>query len=193
MRKQSSKSIEDLKDHGYFERKMSWYDMKVLDLSDYYNFAAKIKQMNNDSDDTIFKVKDAKKFAIPLVRPPETNRKHIEYSHYYIKDPFKFATDNLVTQQKGFGVTKNVYFYGAIRDILQKLFESGILQGLQLLSSDNNGILDRLEIHEKQEEYKTLTWAQLYPGFYIWVGALLVCIVVFIGEVIVFNIEASLC
>lgn len=46
-----------------------------------------------------------------------------------------------------------------------------------------------LKGYPKQTEYSTLTWEQLYPGFYAWLAALVGCIVAFMGEVIVFKVK----
>lgn len=132
--------------------------------------------------------KNSKRITFPSLRSPETRRKYIEYTKEGFADPFKFATDNLLTFQKGFRVTRNIFFYEKLRDTLRRLFESGILQRFHAPAIDLFDDISNLEVHEKQSQYSTLTWEQLYPGFYIWLAALLVSFVVFISEIIVFRV-----
>lgn len=102
-------------------------------------------------------------------------------------DPLKLATDSFITYEIGFRFAKQTHIYGSIRYTLHRIFEAGILQFyLPALVKDLEEP-SKLEIHEKQNEYSTLRWDQLYPGFYIWLFALIVCISVFIGEIIFFN------
>lgn len=123
-------------------------------------------------------------------RPPDANRKKIEYRMNNTEDPFKFATDNLFTEQEGFGVGIDIFFCEKIIRVLKKLFEAGIIQ-LNLEDYMTEMYREKISgIHVKQEEYSTLTWDQLYPGFYIWLVALFVCIIVFLGELIVFRIQS---
>lgn len=125
------------------------------------------------------------KFATLFMRFPETNRKYLEYEMLETDDPFKFATDNIFTTQKVFHVTRNVLFYEEIHSNLQRLFESGFFKFLlpKYVEELKEGL--KMKIHEKQEEYSTLTLEKLYPGFYVWLAALIVCFLVFIGEIII--------
>lgn len=192
MRKQVSKSIEDLKNNGYFDNgELTWYDFKEMNLLDYHsNLKKKYTNDMNLSETANKKLYECShKFTKLLIRPPETGRKYIEYTSELFEDPFKFATDNLFSLQEGFKISRNLYFYGAIRDVLQRLFESGIMQHFSSALSSEQLQSEKLQIHRKQEQYSTLTWNQLYPGFYIWLLALLICSIVFIGEILSFEIE----
>lgn len=132
--------------------------------------------------------KSFKKYFMAFIRNSEKRRKYVEYTSKYYDDPFKLATDNFITVQLGFRAERQTYFYGSIRDTLQRLFESGILQlFLPALVKDIEDT-SNVEIYEKQKEYSTLRWKQLYPGFYIWLAALIVCFTMFIGEIVVFRI-----
>lgn len=55
--------------------------------------------------------------------------------------------------------------------------------------NDEFSDLPCFDVHQKQTEYSTLNWGQLYPGFYVWLVALVSCIAVFMGEIIVLNIK----
>lgn len=136
--------------------------------------------------------KSAKKATKMAVRPPETKRKYMEFTSEDFDDPFKFAIDNLCNVQLGFKTTRHLYFYGAIRKTLQRLFESGIIQFHLPIYKNHDQTVKQLKIHEKQEQYSTLRWDQLYPGFYIWLAALVVCFIVFIVEILIFNIRVYL-
>lgn len=62
------------------------------------------------------------------LKPLEAKLKsHLEFTGMGMDDPFKFTTDNLMTNVLGFRITRNLYFYKAIRDTLQRLFEAGFL------------------------------------------------------------------
>lgn len=194
MRKPGPKSIDDLKDFGYFEEKNSWYDLKRMNFQDYAKFYSsdEFKKIGNrqlNSVDHKEKFKSSNKLTMMFLRPAETRRKQIEYTMDEFDDPFKFATDNIFTMQTGFRVTRNLHFYEAIRDTFRKLFESGLIQFHLTKFTDEINKKKSLKTHQKQEQYSTLTWDQLYPGFYIWLGALAVCFIVFVGEIIVFKIK----
>lgn len=129
------------------------------------------------------------KATAPFFRPSESrNRENLEYAFGNHGDPFKFATDNLLTFQMGFRVTRNIFFYEKMRETFQRLFECGLLLNFSpsLLYTSFSG---KFKPHEKQAEYSTLTWDQLYPGFFIWLGASIACIIVFLGEIVVFNVQ----
>lgn len=126
--------------------------------------------------------------AMISMRPYETNRKYIEYTKPGLDDPFKFATDNLFAFQYVVAVSRYIFFYEAIQTTLKRLFESGIIQ--LMMKEEVQEVFENLTIHQKQEPYSTLTWNHLYPGFYLWFAAVIVCILVFFGEFVLFFAQA---
>lgn len=85
---------------------------------------------------------------------------------------------------------RNVFFNEVFRETLRRLFEAGFFASYleKRLDSYKGKDSANFKIHEKQSEYSTLTLKQLYPGFYVWLVALIACIIVFMGEIIVFKI-----
>lgn len=191
VRKQRSKSIDELRGKDYFQRDKFRYDLKEINFLDFFEFCSNASNDNDDFQNVYGRkyFKNSYKMSLVAVRPFRENRKYVEYTVNYYEDPFKFATDNLFTMQHGFKVNRNVYFYGAIRATLQKLFESGVLKPFLTEYIKEYSSLLNLTIHKKQEEYNVLTWNQLYPGFYLWLAACAVCFIVFIGEILVFKIK----
>lgn len=153
-----------------------------ITINDTFNYLA-----TDGSDRSLFK--NSHKLSFLFERPRVNDKKHVEYTFDIADDPFKFATDNIYTNQRGLMMMRNVFFNGAIRNNLQRLFESGILQMMYMECVDELANKLRIKGHQKQAEYSTLTWDQLYPGFYVWLAASIACIFVFMGEIIVFNIK----
>lgn len=150
--------------------------------------------MNASEKKTLFN--NAKKISYLAERPPETNRKYVEYKMEGSDDPFKFATDNVFSLQDSIEIMRNVFFYRAIRYALQRTFESGILQHI-LLTCKMEYEMNRtfkekhfnLHAYQNKQEYSTLTLNQLYPGFYIWFAASVVSIMVFVLEVLALQMK----
>lgn len=194
VRKQTDKTIEDLRSHGYFNEFTPWFKMKEMNLQERSNFVQNLI-LNNITDKLVSKYgktwfkKSSQKVTFLTTRPRKAGKSYDEYTCDIADDPFKFATDNLFTIQRGFYMMQNAFFYGAIRTTLQRLFESGIFQMIQKTCDDEFSDLPGIKGHQKQTEYSTLTWDQLYPGFYVWVAALVACIVAFMGEIIVFKVK----
>lgn len=183
-----------MKDSGYFDGDIDWLAFKEIDTAEYFfsdpsnrrKLADPFLQERNFFDGS------NKKLCI-LPRPPETHTKYLEYMMEGHDHPLKFATDNLVSLPLAIRVTRNLYFYKAIRDNLQRLFEAGFISHhFSSITNDESPLISlKLRIHERQQSYSTLIWDQLYPGFYLWLGALIVCVVVFIGELIVHLLVGS--
>lgn len=165
---------------------MNWHDWKYISYEELGVQLSK-QLITNNSQPESNRLDSSKKNVLLIMRLPETNRKYVEYKMKELDDPFKFATDNLFTMLHGFRFNKHIFFYGAIRETLQRLFESGILKCSSFLKFMRNK--DSIVVHEKQTKYSTLTWDQLYPGFYIWLGASVLCVIVFIVEILVFEVE----
>lgn len=111
---------------------------------------SKIDRHIDEKDRGLFK--SVYKKAIPFIRPSETTyRRNLEYTINYYDDPFKFATDNLLTFQLAFGVNRNIFFYETMRDTFQRLFEFGLLSNfspyLIFISNSSN-----IEPHEKNKK-----------------------------------------
>lgn len=187
-----------MKNDGYFEDHSFLLDYKQMSYAKFYEYGQqniennlKQKHLYDDIGKSSFSTFN--KIAVPLARTSDTYRKQIEYTSKDFNDPFKFAADNLFTTQLGFKVSRNVFFYGTVRKTFQRLFEAGLLKDFQpALIKMTMTNMSELEIHEKQQEYSTLTWNQLYPGFYMWLVALIICVVVFFGEILVFK-KKSIC
>lgn len=149
VQKQSETCLEN---DGYFEKENNiLYDFKRTHFSD---FTVILSQRWNKTK--------INKFVVPFVRPLQINQKHTEYISEDLDDPFKFATDNLFTTQLSFKVTRNIFFYGTVRNIFKRLFEAGLLKDFQpALVKMTMVNMSKIEIYEKQEEYSTLTWEKL--------------------------------
>lgn len=192
MRRHSPKSIQDLKEKGFCKGNMNWFAAKEISgtenfLIHNYTYQS-LKEF--EEDENFFQY--SKKNCWLYQRPPKTKRSYIEYNTELHKDPVKFATDNLVTIPMAIRTTKNLYFFKAIRDTLQRLFESGFMDDFQI--NPLSKIKKTKEFHffdkyEKKEAYSTLRWDQLYPGFYIWFAALIICKIVFMLEIIVYKLK----
>jgi hypothetical protein len=112
---------------------------------------------------------------------------HLEFKHSNFDDPHKYSIDNIFTVSYGIASQKNLFFYRKMREILERLLESGFLNDLCISEE-----LDSISIHHKQKELMVLGWSHLHPGFYIWLVAVVICFIVFVGEVFVFHIKAKL-
>lgn len=178
-----------MKNSGYFNGEIDWMALKETELKDFV--------LSNPTDkcklDDKYCLKrnffdGSKKNCLPFPRPLKTESQYLEYMMEGHDHPLKFATDNLASFPLAIRVTRNLFFYKAIRDNLQRLFEAGFMSHHFSFLTEEDNPLELLKLHEKQKTYSTLVWDQLYPGFYLWLGALIACVVVFILEFIVHQI-----
>lgn len=195
MRKQSPKAIEDLRDNGYCNGKIDWFKAKEMNMIGHTFYAKSSKQdfslAGLDITTRDF-FQNSKKNCACSHRPRGTTRKSIEYTIDIYDDPVKFASDDIITLPIAIRVSRNLYFYKAVRDVITILFESGLLNynpSSKSIKEDGEHNYNFLKIHDKKQEYSTLLWDQLYPGFYLWFAAAVVCIIVFIGEIITYNLK----
>lgn len=127
VRKHGPRSIEDLKNEGYLNETQSLYNLKFDNFLKFDSLLAhKNQHLGNVTQSEKFKFSN--KFTLLFMRPPEAKRKFVEYTLIGYDDPLKFAIDDLFTFHIGFKVTKHIYFYGAIRETLQRLFEAGFFK-----------------------------------------------------------------
>lgn len=183
--------------NGYFKEQdmLKWPNFKEFDFSDFERIN---KMMNYTKIEQRNEFESSKKYTLFEKRPPETNRKYVEYKREDSDDPVKFAVDNLFTLQEGLEIMRNVFFYRAIRNTLQGLFESGILQHILAnckieyeSNKESSEKPSKFHVYERKQEYSTLKLDQLYPGFYIWLGASAVCVIVFFIELLAFRMKTK--
>lgn len=137
-------------------------------------------------------MKSSYKMSIPYIRKPGTKTWYHEFKIDSFDDPFKYTTDNLFEIQIGLGISRNLFFYGAMKDIMQRLFETGVTQYILFECYKNTTKNLEFKIHNKQEAYSVLTMKELYPGFFIWLGMIVVCVIVFIVEIVVFKVNTKI-
>lgn len=124
-------------------------------------------------------------FWVKVLNP---KKRKLEYKFKGYDDPVKFIDDSVLTTLYGIAMQKNALVFNQFRDVLQRLFEAGLTQkypGMTLFVSDD--ILDDFSVHERSESQVVLTWNHLYAGFYVWLGAVVISIIAFIGEHIVYR------
>lgn len=114
-------------------------------------------------------------------------------SEYY-NDPVKFASDNIISVPLGFTVTRNAFVSATFYDVMQKLFECGILikvDGVDCYDKLDEEIVKQMTSYVKVKTMVVLSWEHLHAGFVVWAIAVLICIVVFIAEILVFNYQKT--
>lgn len=174
-----------MKEKGFFNNSNVWSNIKDISFREF--------MLNADiSDDFLADrnfFENSKKNYLCYPRPPETKRKNVlQYKMKECDDPFKVTIDNVITLSMSIRVSRNLFFYKSIQDIMRKLFEAGLMNSAFSSTTQFSDLLKKITVYEKQQEYSTLTWDQLYPGFYIWIVAVFMCLIVFIGEIIVHHI-----
>lgn len=118
-------------------------------------------------------------FQLRDIVPPTKQTREFIMEEY--KDPVKLSADNVAYSLRGFAFFKNEILYGTFRDELQKLFECGIIDEIEKLTSTAR---DNLVEYERMKRKIILTWKHLYAGFYIWFGACVVSALAFVVEVL---------
>lgn len=109
-------------------------------------------------------------------------------------DPIKHARDSLLSTTMGFAVTKDAFMFKTFRDYIQRMFECGLL-----LKSDGvnwyNRMYERIYheskemvLFEKGSQHVVLGWNHLYAGFYVWLFAVVICTLVFLAEVVTYEL-----
>lgn len=127
-------------------------------------------------------------------RPLSRKHQHQEFFFRFFNDPIKFTSDNIATYNIAFIMRRNSIYYKNFREVIQRLFEAGILEqipGISMFAKSTRGSsgFDAFEMHFKKYERKkdqvVLSLDYLHAGFLVWVGAVIVSIIVFVGELIV--------
>lgn len=111
-----------------------------------------------------------------------------EFIYGYHKEPVKYSKNNVVTGMTGFAFRKYDIFYDTFRMQLQRLFEAGIISNLYKRVFSLSGSRD-VVLYEPKKKKEILSLKHLYPGFYIWIGSILVSCLAFVGEIITFRIQ----
>lgn len=95
-----------------------------------------------------------------------------------------------------FAMQKNSIFFENFRDVIQRLFESGIFLQIPGLSAytktggfEKDLFASSFRPYERKGTNVVLSWNYLYAGFAVWAVVVVVSVLVFIGELIVSNKE----
>lgn len=113
--------------------------------------------------------------------------RHSEYKYWEYEHPVKFASDNLFTEFLGFTMRRNHRFFKTFRDILQKLFEAGIVQYIDGMNVNKKGGPNSIyrytfSLYERMPLETALSWNYLYAGITIWMGFVVPSFAGFTGE-----------
>lgn len=80
-------------------------------------------------------------------------------------------------------------YFKNVRDVTQILFESGIFhqnQGLSIFTKtgryQDDAFAISFRIYDRKIEHVVLTWDYLYASFIVWFVAVIISILVFVGE-----------
>lgn len=187
IRKPTPDTVQELADSGYQTycfrgdgagriRKDNIYDAR----------ATKFKCTFND-----FKQEDlfshVRKFTMPCERPLNAKVQRQTFFYRKYKDPIKFTSDNLATYNFAFAMKKNSIFFKNFRDVLQRLFESGILQQVRGLSfftttgrKDTDALASLFKPYERKKSNVILSMDYLQAGFIIWAMAVGVSVLAFV-------------
>lgn len=101
------------------------------------------------------------------------------------KDPVKFINEAMPTGLSGITMPRNDFYAKPFLDVLQRLNEAGLLlkhKGRKMFSFESLFDFN----FQNQDDPQVLTWNHLYAGFYVWIAAVVISIIVFICE---FSIE----
>lgn len=127
-------------------------------------------------------------------RPSSRKHQNREFYFRFYNDPIKFTSDNIATFNIAFIMMRNSIYYKNFREVIQRLFESGILQQTQGISmfskklrgSSKTDAFERFfKNFERKKDQVVLSWDYLHAGFLVWAGAVIVSLIVFVGELIV--------
>lgn len=182
MRRNSPNTIRELAEAGY-RLTISKFDKDLQQYINQFGFAS-----TTDSDVLLGNAYFHDKNVIPIQRLLGSKVLSSEYKFKEFEDPVKFASDNLLTDFTGISIDKNHHMFKTIRDVLEKLFEAGILQhihnNMNMNSETSFKSLHRTEfkIYDRMPLETVLSWNYLYAGFSIWIGFVLLAILVFSGE-----------
>jgi hypothetical protein len=100
--------------------------------------------------------------------------------------PCKFVQDNLYTFNTGFYLRQNDPIFKILKKVFQRLFEAGVLNySYEMFSSAYQR--EMIEYTGEREEVKSLSLFDLRAGFIIWLVAVSICILIFIGEILHFQ------
>lgn len=135
------------------------------------------------------------KVAVLEERPSDPKRQKMEYIINDLEGPVKFTSNNIQTCNLALSTLKQTIFYKNLRDATQRLFEAGIIQripgkSIYTLKDDaqeKNRIAEQFQIYNRKRVNVVLNWKDLCAGFYVWIGAAFLSIVVFIGENVKFR------
>lgn len=112
---------------------------------------------------------------------------HKKFQRKGFENPCKFAEDDVNKFKLGFVTQPNHILFKLFKDEFQKLFESGITQSIKasLKKQLEKEFLEEFQVFTgERDEVAPLTLFDLKAGFVIWLVAVAVCVLVFIGEIL---------
>lgn len=191
IRKPTPDTVQELDDDGYQIYCFKKDGAERIRKNDMYS-ERKTKFNCTFSD---FKQEDLfshkRKFTMACERPAIAKIQSQEFFYRNYTDPVKFTTDNLVTFNLAFVMKRNSVFYKNFRDVLQRLFESGIYQQVRGLSfftktgrRDDDAYVSFFTPYNRKKSNVVLSFNYLQAGFIIWAMAVGVSVLAFIGEII---------
>jgi hypothetical protein len=127
---------------------------------------------------------------MPFTRYPENRDKSLIFSVRTLSGLYKFSTENVYILSLGFALRKNDFRFKLFRDTFQRLHEAGIIpyKLKDARYSDYGNYKKIIEPVEVPKSYVPLDLRILEAGFIIWLVAVGISIIVFIGEIVHFNI-----
>lgn len=130
-----------------------------------------------------------KKQAIITVRYQGTKSKSLIFQHDKYNHCFKFMEDDFFVWKIGIAFERNFIHFKLFRDEIEKLFESGILKSQERKVYQSKKYKNSYKIVEKEIQKRVLTFDDLKAGFVIWLAAVLASSIVFIFEIICFQMS----
>lgn len=198
MRKKSPDTIDELIRAGY--RVPCFESISDLKYTHYSKYAGLLASNSSSCDFNSITNENFFKFDLKnaLLMP---RRKDKRYSHEdqeflllrnekdYYNDPVKFSKDSLESLTSGVIMTKSCFMFKSFRETFRKLFEFGIIdiEQFNYYLCETGSKETVYSEHIKEEKKVVLTWKHLHAGFYVWLCALVFCIIVFICEICMFK------
>lgn len=130
----------------------------------------------------------SKKNAACGIRFPGTRYKSLIFTAQFFEHKMKYTTDNLEIWKLGIRFENNFIYFKLFYDELIKIFESGIPNLNRQYGYNNMEKEAVFKIADTKLNNRILSLEDLESGFFIWLVTLLIAIVVFIFEKIIFKI-----
>jgi hypothetical protein len=125
--------------------------------------------------------------ATYMYRYPGTHDKPMMFKIQNFPHPYKFMQDNVKEESYGISSSRNNILFKTFMNYVEKLFESGITQTFKSIKYTNfKEYEDLFEIYEPSIGLAPLNMTMLEAGFVIWLVAVGISLLVFIGEILIF-------